>query len=677
MANVTQTLACTGSARVDIWNENRNEHGASSYDALITVSRAPNLLLQFAQIGSSYLYKKLVSYQLKIFYTTNYSGVRVTAFPLGATFNPATVTEKTTPSGYSIYGGHSSAPKTGSNVVITSDPDYADSAEAADFVTKYLGFKLWATGGGSLDDPPDSANFTVYTESASADKRPQLLITVDNAVTVTSQVTGTSGTAGYLDPTEALTFTWDFQINGPNYCAGRWTQASATFKWSSDNGSTWNSVAASGSTQSVTLPANTLPRGTILWKVTATDNQGTTTTSSTYTITTADQLITTTPISPSNTIEDGDSEIVFTWSINSPSGTLPQLSHLKYKYPGDVSFTDINVPGPATSYAVPGGTFSSGTVIWGVNVQNQAGNWSTGNPVTQFVCVAAPAAPVVNCDGKPFATIEWQATGQQAWRLTVDGEKTCGPYFGATKSFALPDYLEDGEHTVAVEVQGQYGLWSQPGTVTFTVSNVPGDAVTLKALCYRDAELSWTSDSTTADWLIYRDGVRIGHTPYAVFTDRRSIGRHSWQVINRLAGGYYTASNVVQDELRSCTPAAVPLEGGEWLELRKSDAQTREDIWQGSQTAAIRHFAGEEYPTAEFAAFKDETVSLSVAWMPEEAEEARRFENLIGQPVIYKNKDRMLVGVLQAFNLRRPQFYRAYSITLTRIHWRDYVDEDA
>ena len=147
-------------------------------------------------------------------------------------------------------------------------------------------------------------------------------------------------------------------------------------------------------------------------------------------------------------------------------------------------------------------------------------------------------------------------------------------------------------------------------------------------------------------------------------------------MINRLAGGYYTASNIVQGELRSCTPAAVPLEGGEWLELRKSDAQTREDIWQGSQTAAIRHFAGEEYPTAEFAAFKDETVSLTVAWMPEEAEEARRFESLIGQPVIYKNKDRMLIGVLQAFNLRRPQFYRSYSVTLTRIQWRDQVDEN-
>lgn len=674
MANVTQTLACTGSARVDIWNANSNEHGASSYDILITESRAKELLLQFAQIGSSYLYKKLVSYQLKLFYTTNYASATVVAFPLGATFDPTTVTENTTPSGWSIYGGRAYAPKTGTSVTISSYAD--DLAEAAGFVTKYLGFKLWAGDGGSIGDPPDSAYFTVYTDSASADKRPQLLVTIDDAVTVTSQVTGTAGTAGYLDPDGSLTFSWDFQINGSNYCAGRWTQASATFYWSSDNGSTWNSVAASGSTQSVTLPASTLPRGTILWKVTATDNAGTTTTSSTYTITTADQLITTTPISPSNTIEDGDSEIVFTWSINSPSGTLPKASKIRYKYSPSDPFTDISVSGPATSYAVPAGTFTSGTIIWGVDVQNQAGNWSTGNPVTQFRCVAAPAAPIVSCDGKPFATIIWQANGQQAWRLSVDGEKIYGPYFGATKSFALPNYLEDGTHTAAVEVQGQYGLWSQAGTVSFTVTNVPGDAVTLKAVCYRDAALSWETDSTTRDFLIYRDGVRIGHTPYAIFTDRRSIGRHSWQVINRLAGGYYTASNIVQGELRSCTPAAVPLEGGEWLELRKSDAQTREDIWQGSQTASIRHFAGEEYPTAEFAAFKDETVSLTVAWMPEEAEEARRFEEMIGQPVIYKNRDRMLIGVLQAFNLRRPQFYRAYSVTLTRIHWRDFVDEN-
>ena len=665
MAQQTMTLSCTKSAFISSASPNSNAHGSGSYN-IYDYLNDKSVLLGFDAFPASLSKKKIYSFTFAFTGQASITDFSYSAYAYEDTFNENTVTYLTSPSSGTSFDFFDPSS--------TSTERY--SRTSTYLPAKYVKCRTIEVGA-VFTRAHSGASVNVYTRNATSTNRPVITVVYDDTANATSKVVSSLPANGKrMDPLQAITFSWSLIADGYE-SVDPFVQASATFYWSSDSGTTWNSVAVSGSTQSVTIPANTFPGGTIQWKVTVTDDRGATTTSETRTIDTTDTLATTTLISPIDTLEANDGEILFQWSSTNASGSTPTGYQFAWRDASvtPASWTQFKILGSTPEYRMPANTLPVGTIIWTVATYNRddvMGSWSSQ---AQIRTVGAPAAPIVSATAVPFATIEWQATGQQAWRMTVDG-KAYGPYFGGDKTYTLPDYLEDGEHVAAVEVQGQYGLWSQPGVVTFTVSNVPGDAVTLKAVCYRDAELSWETDSTTRDFLIYRDGVRIGHTNRLKFTDRRSIGRHAWQVINRLAGGYYTASNIVQGELRSCTPAAVPLAGGEWLELRKSDAQTREDIWQGSQTAAIRHFAGEAYPTAEFSAFKDETVSLTVAWTPMEAEEARRFESLIGQPVIYKNRDRMLVGVLQAFNLRRPQFYRAYSVTLTRIHWRDFVDED-
>lgn len=502
-------------------------------------------------------------------------------------------------------------------------------------------------------------------------------VKLDTAVTITSVPAARGKASGYINPYIAQTFAWDLVPDGEYYCAGDWTQASATFYWSSDNGSTWNSVAASGSTQSVTLAANTLPVGNIQWKVTATDDQGTTATSAVYSVTTTDSLQTATPVSPIGTVEDGGEAIVLSWTSANDTGTTPTGADLQYSTDGSTWSTLATVSGSATSYSAAAGTIPGGQIYWRVrsyNLDSAAGSWS--DAVT-FVVVAAPPAPTVTVTAVPFAEISWQSSGQQAWKLTVDGT-VYGPYFGTGKEFTLPDYLTDGSHTVSVEIQGAFGLWSQAGTATFQVTNVPGDAVALTGIFYRDAELSWTSDSTTADWLIYRDGVKIGHASTMGFSDRVVLGVHSWQVINRLAGGYYTASNIVEGELRSCKPALALLSGGEWLELRKSSNQNRSEDASLMRTVSVRHFAGLEWPEAEVSPYRTMQTSFDAAWLPSEAAEARSFEAMIGQTVIYKAPSgEAIVGILSAFSRSSTQFFRSYTCSVQRIHWKEYVDADA
>ena len=670
MAKTSITLACTKSAFITKNNPNTNYHGAGSYDVFYFLSSdKKRVLLGFDGFPSQHGKKVLYSWMMQFsaaaydnfqdfnldFYDDDFDANSITFNndPLG--FYPAATIEAT-----------------GSSVTrYTYDIDSS------------LGAKGWIKTKTVAIDGYSGSSFyrntaVVYTNAAAAANRPAIVVEYDDSLIATSQVVCSSPASGLrVDPTTAITFSWSLRAD-PYYSVDPFVQVSATFYWSSDDGATWNSVAASGSTQSVTIPANTFPAGTILWKVTATDDRGATTTSGTRTVITEDTLPTTTLIQPINTLESNNQEILFRWQSTNASGTEPTSYRLAWR---DTAVTPNTwyyqeFPAGTTEWLAPANTFPASEILWEVLARNRDGNPGPWSSHGRFQSVGAPAAPVVSCDGKPFATIDWQASGQQAWRITVDGSKIFGPYFGDAKSFTLPDYLEDGPHTAAVEVQGSYGLWSDAGEVAFTVTNVPGDDVTLEVTFYRDAELRWTSDSTTADWLVYRDGVRIGHTAKPGFADRMSIGLHDWQVVNRLADGYYTASNAVRGELKSCTPAISLLGSSAWMELKKSDTQDREDVWQQSQTAAIRHFAGEVYPTAEFSAWKDETVSLQVAWTLDEAEEARSFEALIGRIVVYKYRDRMMVGALQGFNLRLPQFYRAYSFTLTRVHWRDYVDEN-
>lgn len=524
--------------------------------------------------------------------------------------------------------------------------------------------------------PKGSYSNKRYFGAVAGDPAPKLLALLFDA-TVTSKPAGKRNTSGWVDPNEAQVFSWDLVPDGDYSCTGGWTQASATFYWSDDDGDTWTSVAASGGTQSVTIAAGTLTSGTILWKVTATDDQGTTATSDVYTITTEDSATTATPVSPVNTVEDGSGVVTLVWTTTNEHNTEPTGADIQVSTDGS-TWTDLaSVSGSATRYDAPEDTFQAGTVYWRVrayNADSVAGDWSDA---VSFLSVNAPPAPVVSATAVPFSTVSWQSEGQQAWRVKVDG-KTYGPYFGEARSFELPDYLENGGHTIQVEVQGSSGKWSKPGTATVQISNVPGAAVMLSGVFTRDAVLSWTCTDDTADFLVYRDGVRIGHTSAKGFTDRTVLGSHAWQVVNRLPGGFYTASNLAQGELDVSALCLAMLEGGDWLELDKSANESRALDYSHAQTVVLRQFAGEIYPSAEVSPYRTMSASFDAAWTYGEEADARAFEDMIGKTVIYKAPGgEALVGILSAWSRQGTVFFRSYAATVNRIHWREFIDEDA
>lgn len=494
---------------------------------------------------------------------------------------------------------------------------------------------------------------------------------------VYSKPQGTSKISGYVNPHILQTFTWDLVPSGDFSCYGTWEQVSAVFHWRNGDSGNWTDEIIGGDVKQVNIAAESFTVGTAQWYVTATDNEGTTASSDIYTISTEDSITSALPTAPINTVEDGSGSIELFWTVFNDHGTSQSGADLEYSTDGVTWVALGSVTGANTSYTVAADTFQAGNIYWRVrayNADSVAGEWSDA---VSFLSINAPADPVVSVTPVPFAVVTWQSEGQQSWRLTVDGVTVYGPYFGKDQRFELPDYLSNGEHTIALEVLGTYGLWSKPGVATVQIVNEPGIPIVLSGEYGKDAELTWESESEIQDYLIYRDGKQIGKTVLNSFTDRTVLGSHVWQVINRLPSGNYMESNVISGTLVTPSLSLALLSGGEWLDLPKSASDLRSVGSIKNQTISLIQFAGQEYPETEVSPYKTEQISFDVAWTYDEATNANRFEAMLGLPVICKTPcGYAVVGMITAWERQNNYFYKTYSATVQRIQWRDFVNEN-
>lgn len=477
----------------------------------------------------------------------------------------------------------------------------------------------------------------------------------------------------FCDPLGGTTFSWT--LSNDHLVT---IQTGADIEWSPDQ-TTWYSLGhVDGGDQSFTSPAGVFGAGTYYWRVRAYNADGDVGPwSDPATLSTIDSTMYAVPRHPVSEIVETNAEAVFAWGYNSDTGTTPTRTDLQYSRNG-AEWTDLATVGSGVlTYTTPAGFFLAGTVYWRARVYNHndvAGPWCDS---VSFISFGAPEMPSVSVDAVPFATLRWQVAGQDAYRIEIDG-KNYGPYFGSQKNWTVPEPLEDGRHAAKVYIQGAYSLWSQPGEIVFEISNIPGQPVNLSGRMGRDAELRWTCEDATADFLIYRDDVQIGHSSGYSFTDRTVLDFHTWRVINRLPGGYYTASNTVSGTLCTEGLALALLAGGPWLDLTLSTNAIRTTTAAAGRSVVLRQFAGREYPDAEAAPYKTLQISFDVSWTPAQADEARAFEALIGEAVIFKEPgEEAFVGVLSAFQRSRSCPARSYTATVQRIHWREYVDADS
>lgn len=303
-------------------------------------------------------------------------------------------------------------------------------------------------------------------------------------------ITG-SPTGGYLARPRANTFSWFVQQ--PSGMVGEYVPTGNSFHWKQTDAESYTDIDT-GDEKRHTLAANTMPAGGILWYPSASFANGQTFTAGPYAIDTDEPLGTVTLKSPLDTVVDGSNRYQLKWTYSNASGMVPRWFDVQISTDGGTTWQD---QATATGGGMLDGTLNifpgdlpGGTIFWRVRGYNQdlaPGPWSAPG---SYISISAPAAPTVTATSAPYATISWQGEGQQAYEVSVDG-KSYGTRYGTDKSFTLTSPLSDGQHTASVRIQGVYGLWSSPGTVTFNVSNESNRRIKLVGSFVDDARLSW------------------------------------------------------------------------------------------------------------------------------------------------------------------------------------------
>lgn len=513
---------------------------------------------------------------------------------------------------------------------------------------------------------------------------PYLEITYDDSVNVQSKITPQNCPMdGYIDPRTPTNFSWTFErdTEDPYLCAGGFTQQSATLYWKTSTEENWHQVQASGSTQSLTVPGSAAnptftPGSEIQWYLQGTDTNGTTSTSDTFTFSTVAAPVEVSAISPVASLEDGSTAIVLRWSYSTTDGFAPSKVTLQWRRTDSAEWTPLLTEAPwTTSYTIPANTLPAAEIEWrvlGYNIDGVAGEYATAI----FAAVAAPIVLAITATEVPFSTIRWQVENQIAYQIAVD-DIQYGPFYGAEKSFTLPDPLYDGAHSIRVRAMGGYGLWSEWLETSVTITNEAGTEIVLRADSGLDVILSWTPEDT-GNYTVYRDGKPIGSTTGNTFVDRLASGMHEYNVLQILENGYYTKSNTVTATATFDGAYIAPLSGGDWIPLRLSDAEDRGPNYNDSRLTTYNHMAGAVYPSVTISEFRTSVMSYSVAFPDHDTETHRNFRKLFGMPVVLKLPDGTLfVGVLDTLSRKsKVGFYTSYSFNIRRIEWEGFVHDN-
>lgn len=507
---------------------------------------------------------------------------------------------------------------------------------------------------------------------------PQLFITFDDSNVQPSLITPSPASGARLNKASAITFSTSL-VQSSAFTLKNLTAVSGTFEYRLKGASSTTTAAAtiSSTTISYTAPANTFAAGEYEYRFTVTDNLGQTAPTGWSSFDTRDTVPTATADEPSGNLLDGDQPISFRWTHINESGSAQTKAELQKSADGSTWTALTTVTGSANEYSAPAGTFASGTWFWRVrtyNLDNAAGAWSDA---ASFVTVSAPSTPKVIVQASPRPLITWQTNEQSAYQIQLDTAVDTTDY-GSGKSWRSPIYLDDGLHVARVRVQNSYGVWSEWGSATFTVSHTAGGAVVLTVDADHRAELSWSYAGSWTEFVVYRDGVAIAKTTDYSYTDDYSVGTVRYQVrVCASDGTYnYSLSNEVTVSVMPETVMLSALGSGKWLFLRLSTAQHRTNTIKASRTFSLTHLSGRKFPEAELTEFCDRSISVSYA-TDDEAEKAA-LEAQMGSPVCLKTPGgKMVIGILDTLSETESMFYSSYTFAVSQMHYPEEVDLDA
>lgn len=479
-----------------------------------------------------------------------------------------------------------------------------------------------------------------------------------------------SPSGGYVSPTASNVFSWGVEQ------AGAVPQTRAELKWRSGTSGAFQTITINGATQSYTFPANAFPKGTIQWSVTVYTEVGASISSAVISLYTQEPGATVEALEPNGTVIESTSPILFRWSHIVETGTAQTKAELQWSADKSTWTALATITGSAQSWTAPANTFTAGTRYWRVRTYNSDNVASAWSNAATFICVGAPAAPVVVIQElSPRPRISWQVEGQQAYQVELVGIYSDGTRFGTDKQWQSPLYLADGDYTVRVRVQNEYGFWSAWGVAPLQIINTPGSAITLTTEAGREVTLAWAASGFDY-YIVYRDGAAIARTTKPLYTDRTSIGKVKYQVRGCYAdSANYSLSDTVTVTVSTPSVCLYDLDAGQWVDLRYDASAHRSTAYSLARDIQYMQLSGRAYPVAERSEFVQR--SLRVACVCFTAADRARMLSMLGHLVCVKTPEgNMVVGYIANLSETSDDFFSTYGFDVAQADVKEEIDID-
>lgn len=292
-----------------------------------------------------------------------------------------------------------------------------------------------------------------------------------------------------------------------------YTVSSGVFYYKKTSASSYSSISFTGN--AVTVPANTLERDEEYnYYFTAVADDGTTTTTEVYTVSTGDAVGTVTALSPNNMVTYGTT--AFTWLYENELGNLQTAFDLQISA-DQSTWSDIATHQESSETAYTVSVPVGGNLYWRVRAYNQGDVASEWSNILPFSNVLPPSAPTITgVSGAGRITVAWNAESQIAYQVMI-GEHDSGWVYSTNKSYFLNDYLPDGVYEIKVRVTNGIGLASDWATMTYTQSGSvagPSVAVEMKE-GFNEITISGAFDK----YYILRNGVVVAQTTAGTYSD--------------------------------------------------------------------------------------------------------------------------------------------------------------
>lgn len=188
---------------------------------------------------------------------------------------------------------------------------------------------------------------------------------------------------------------------------------------------------------------------------------------------------------PVGVYKDNTAIIRFEWEYNSSVGGEQKKFDLQWSSDNGSTWTTISQTTSNTYYDAPANTFPSGNITWRVRCYNEYDEVGSYCEPVVFYAIGKPdIVTITNVSaGTSRPTVEWSAFNQQIYQLQILQNDVVVYDTGNIpkineRRHNVKTFLPDGNYIAQVRIKNEYGLWSDWGQRTFTVSTIKPETVT-------------------------------------------------------------------------------------------------------------------------------------------------------------------------------------------------------